>query len=871
MQGEILIRFAPDTDPLSWQAPVPALRASRSPEPERRCISEKFGVWSLKFDWRIIDERALLAAVRQDPQVGAAQFNHFVELRSRSLPNDPLFSNQWYLQNTGQEEGLVAGFDLGMEEAWDKTTGGVTPQGDTIVICVIDNGLDTDHEDFEDNIWVNRNEIPGNGFDDDGNGYVDDYRGWNVSQGNDQIDDQNWHGTITAGIIGAKGNNGIGVTGINWNVKLMIVVGGFGQAVESRIIEAYDYCLTQRQLYNETDGEKGAFVVASNSSWGVSNSFPDEYPLWCAVYDSLGQAGVINIGATDNKNVDVDAMGDMPTSCESDFLISVTNVGGDGKKVDDAGYGAMSIDLGAYGEQVFMTGEDNTYTEDGGTSFAAPMVTGAVGLLYSANCPTLSAIYRQSPADAALLVKDLILRSVDPEPTLEGLTLTGGRLNINNALNLLLNECGSCPPLLQVGTEALTDVSTRITWLDNELIEQVDFRWRKQGDTDWEELVDVTTPLSFDNLTACTTYEYQFRAFCSEDVIPYEEQSYSFTTDGCCTAPESPRVEFVGFSSVQLSWEPILAAQSYTLRYRPLGAETWSNVFAPTNTRSIQQLDQCTEYEIQVRTNCTGEQTEFGSSIEIRTLGCGACIEAGYCEPDGLGADRSDSEWIGLVELDDFRNESTGEGYSDFTGLTSVSLVRGDTFHLRVEPRFSGFEFDEFFKIWIDYNQDGFFSSVDEVYRSSTVSPSPVDTFLIVPEDAMLGSTRMRIIMKFNGEPSSCISEANNFFGEVEDYCVTVEQVTSTAGHELPGTQLTVFPNPVRDEMVLRLGLNQALPEAELTVFSLDGRPLWRNKMPALAAGEHRFRLSTEAWAAGMYFLRFRTTGGILTRKIVKR
>ena len=873
VQGEILVQFNAEVDPLSWSPNVSALRSQGTDKIEHRCISENFRMWSLKFDWRSTDEQALLRSIQNDPAVRAAQFNHFVELRSRNaIPNDPLFSNQWYLKNTGQRAGFIPGMDLGMESAWDKTTGGVTPEGDTIVICVIDNGFDINHEDFENNLWKNHQEIPDNGFDDDGNGYIDDYAGWNVARQDDQIDDQNWHGTLTAGIIGAKGNNGIGVTGINWDVKLMIVVGGFGQAVESRIIQAYDYCLAQRRLYNETDGAKGAFVVASNSSWGVSKSFPEEYPLWCAVYDSLGMEGVINIGATDNKDVDVDLVGDMPTSCPSDFLISVTNVGGDGQKIQDAGYGATTIDLGAFGDQVFITGNDNIYLEDGGTSFAAPMVTAAVGLLYAADCPSFSAIYKESPVDAALMIKSALLRSVNPEPTLAGITVTGGRLNINNAIELLLSECATCPPLLQVGTEALTDVSTNIKWLSNELIERVDFRWRQQGDSTWQELLNISSPLSFDNLLVCTTYEYQFKIYCSEETNPYTDRTYTFTTDGCCDPPKTTRISFVGFTSVLLNWDPVLAANSYTLRYRPIGEETWATSFSPTDSRSIQQLERCTDYEIQIRTNCDGEDSEFGNSVFITTLGCGACIEAGYCEPGGVTSDRSESEWIGRVKINDFSNTSAGEGYSDFTGLESVVLKAGDTFRLRIEPKFSGFAFDEYIKVWIDFDQDGFFSSLDVVYDTEESGSDILDTLLMVPETAILGKTRMRVIMKFNAEPSACVSDVNNFFGEVEDYCVTIEEVTALKRPTiLEHTQLHTFPNPVSEALNIRLDLQKELSGGILSVYDLNGRRIWQEALQNHGLGSHRFYLNTRTWMPGMYFVQIQSQEGILTKKVLKQ
>lgn len=871
VQGEILIRFKQKVEPKSWTFSSSHLRSAAAPKVDY-CVADQFRVWSLQFDWTKINENTLLQELRRHPDVEAAQFNHFVSLRSRK-PNDPLYGDQWYLNNTGQRAGFTPGIDLGMEEAWELSTGGVTPEGDTIVICVIDNGLDTQHEDFAGNIWYNHQEIPDNGKDDDNNGYIDDYRGWHVAQKNDNIDDQNWHGTITAGIIGAKGNNGLGVTGINWNTKLMIVVGGFGQAVESKIIEAYEYALVQRKLYNETGGERGAFIVATNSSWGVSESFPAEYPLWCAVYDSLGMQGVINIAATDNKNVDVDAIGDMPTACGSDFLISVTNIGGNGEKVADAGFGANSIDLGAFGDQIFMTGDGNTYTEDGGTSFAAPMVTGAVGLLYASTCPTLSAIYKNSPSDAALLVKDLILRGVVPETSLTGITLTGGYLNIHQSLQLLVDECGDCPPLLQVGPKNLTDTYADISWITNDLINQVDFRFRQLGETEWQEVSDAVSPISYDNLLACTSYEYQFKVYCSEDTLAYEDQIYSFTTDGCCDAPEGLKSNFIGNISMLLDWEPVLAAEDYTLRYREEGAEAWVNRFSPRDDRSVQSLESCTTYEFQVRSNCTNEASPYSGSVFLTTLGCGACLDLDYCIPNDVDASRSDSEWIANILLNDFTNNSEGDGYTDYTNLASTTLKLGDTVRLVLTPGYSGFAFEEYFKVWIDYDQDGFFTSRDVVFDTPELTTETIDTSIIIPADALLGKTRMRVIMKFNGEPSSCVGDAVNFFGEVEDYCVNLAPPdhTSISNRLQQKARLQLFPNPASTQVQVQILTQEIIDRHQLEIIDISGRVIWQERGPFLPKGKNRKQISTNNWLPGLYFARLSSKEGTIVQKLLIR
>ncbi|MEA3496368.1 MAG: S8 family serine peptidase, partial [Bacteroidota bacterium] len=309
-------------------------------------LSNSLKIWLIKFDSKNINEINLLYSLKENPAIVNAQFNHKLEYR-KNTPNDTLYHKQWQYENTGQLSGLPDA-DIDIDEAWEITTGGVTALGDTIVIAIVDDGFDTLHPDFTGNIWYNKNEIPNNGIDDDNNGYVDDYKGWNTYQGNDDIKNGKWggeHGTSVTGIVGAKGNNTTGVSGVNWNVKMMIVVGG---GYESDAISAYSYLLEMRKIYNQTDGEKGAYIVSSNSSWGVDFGKATDAPLWCAMYDSLGKYGIVNAAATSNMNIDVDVKGDLPSTCPSKYLICVTNTNNTDMK-ESAGYGVTHVDLGAPG------------------------------------------------------------------------------------------------------------------------------------------------------------------------------------------------------------------------------------------------------------------------------------------------------------------------------------------------------------------------------------------------------------------------------------------------------------------------------------------------------------------------------------------
>jgi subtilisin family serine protease len=342
----------------------------------------------------------------------------------------------WAMENTGQLGGTV-GADIKATLAWNITTGGLTSTGDTIIVAVIDGGFYLPHNDLS--FWKNYAEIPGDTIDNDNNGYIDDYNGWNAYNDSPLNSSNNTHGTHVAGTVGAKGNNVIGVTGVNWNVKIMPVAGS--SDVESVVVRAYNYVLKQRKIYNQTNGMSGAFVVSTNASFGKDYGQPANYPIWCAIYDSLGKQGILSAAATANLNINVDVQGDIPTTCPSDYLIAVTNTTRTDLKYSSAAYGVNSIDLGAPGTSIYSTYPTNSYSTSTGTSMASPHVAGAIALMISAASPQQIAEYKLKPDSMALVFKQMLLCGVDVKSDLTGKTVTGGRLNLYNAvLNVVNND-----------------------------------------------------------------------------------------------------------------------------------------------------------------------------------------------------------------------------------------------------------------------------------------------------------------------------------------------------------------------------------------------------------------------------------------------
>lgn len=393
-------------------------------------VSRPLNIWRLQLEPSPLTVAEAIREFYGSANVLIAQKNHKVTLRA--TPNDALYGNQWqYFQSNDR--------DIDADEAWDVATGGTTLNGDVIVAAVLDDGVDIDHEDLGDNLWTNEAEIPNNNIDDDNNNYVDDYLGWSIVTNSDNVSGGS-HGTPVAGIVGAQGDNGIGVSGVNWDVKVMVIKNNFNTN-EAQVIEAYSYALEARMLYNASGGTEGAFVVSTNASWGVDFGDPADAPLWCDLYDTLGENGILSCGATINGNFDVDVIGDLPTACPSEYLIAVTNTDITDNKVTNAGFGAETIDLGAPGSGAYNTANNNGYGPFGGTSGATPHVTGTIALLYSAPCQNLADLAISNPSEAAKLVRDFIFAGVDPNPSLEGITTTGGRLNMNNAIQGLMANC----------------------------------------------------------------------------------------------------------------------------------------------------------------------------------------------------------------------------------------------------------------------------------------------------------------------------------------------------------------------------------------------------------------------------------------------
>jgi subtilisin family serine protease len=335
------------------------------------------------------------------------------------IPDDVEFSELWGLHNTGQTVHLnnsgTSGIDMDAPSAWEVTTG--DPE---LKIAVIDSGLNFNHPDIAGNVWTNPGEIPGNEIDDDENGYVDDVHGYNVVQNNGDILD--WtepcfpHGTHVSGTIGARGNNGIGVTGVAWNCKIVMIKTGLGNCVSLDFIpQAIEYALT-------------VGCKISNNSYGTQ-AFAQ------SMYDMVALANTMDhlfVAASGNETTNTDGDPRYPAAFDLPNVISVMNINNESHKYPTSNWGFVSVDVAAPGDDILSLGHGSGYLYATGTSMSSPQVAGLAALIRS-----------RYPQLTHLEVRRIVLSTARRLPSLKGLCATEGLVNAYDAVTAYDRDCNA--------------------------------------------------------------------------------------------------------------------------------------------------------------------------------------------------------------------------------------------------------------------------------------------------------------------------------------------------------------------------------------------------------------------------------------------
>lgn len=826
VQGDLLVMLRPDGDVQRVVSDLSVVDGKPSDLTVVRLVSAPMRTWLLHYSNQAISQQVMLRAVRGHHTVAIAQNNHLV--KDRAIPNDTQYGQQWQHQN------------IHSEEAWEITTGGLTATGDTIVVCVVENA-DLPHPDLVGNAWYNIHEVAGNGVDDDGNGYVDDVRGWSPQNSNDNVYGGS-HGTQVAGMIGAKGNNGSLVAGANWNVKIMVVT---RQGVaEDAVVASYTYPLVMRRAYNASNGALGAFVVATNASWGIDNGQPADAPIWCAMYDTLGTAGILSCGATANNNVDVDVVGDLPTACSSDFMISVTAT----NTTDDrtfSGYGLTTIDVGAPGDNIFTTSIGGGTGSTSGTSFASPLTAGVIGLLYSAPCSSLMGLVHGDPMEGALYVRQALFNGVDQAGNLPGQTVTGGRINSFNSLQWIMNNCGACPAPYGVQSSVSALGEATVSW-NSTASDVFNLRYRPVGTTDWTVVNGITDyAYTLTSLPYCSAYEFQLEADCDTTTSDFGA-SFFFTSEGCCAAPAILSASAIDSTSAMITWDDVLVASNYVLRYAVQGTGAWTEVPGlPDNGTTLTGIQGCTVYEVQMRSTCVGSLSDWGPSTVINTPGCGQCQDGNYCP--SVSADAS-TEWIDRVILNSIDNTSgNNDGYASFTDQGTL-LTIGQPYPITLTPGYSAFGYPEYFTIWMDLDGDGAFENPFElIFDAGNAVNGTLTGTLTVPLGSPTGPLRMRVVMKYNTPPANGCTDGYDY-GETEDYCVTLQGADAVG--ELSTAGILTYPNPAVQQITFDLS-GSTFAEGVVEVLDNTGRTVVRQPLR-----NGRALVNTGSMANGSYAYR---------------
>jgi len=355
------------------------------------------------------DIRALIERYQKSGHVDVAEPDYLWQ--AASAPNDPSYANDalWHLNNVGQNFGTPDA-DIDAPEGWD-----ILNSASNIIVAIVDTGVNYTHEDIAANMWINPGEIPGNGIDDDGNGVIDDVHGISALAGSPTsgtpLDDFG-HGAHVAGILGAVGNNGIGVCGVAWRIRLMSCkfIDANGSGATSDLLECLEYARTNgaRVINCSFVGPGPYSTTLSNAFWTVRN------------------AGIVVVTAAGNSGLNNDETPYYPASFKMDNLVAVAATTRNDDLWSASHYGATTVHLGAPGVDILSTwlGAHDVYYNNSGTSMAAPVVSGVAALLRA-----------KYPNDTAQKIVARLLLATDPLPGLAGKCVTGGRVNLRKALD----------------------------------------------------------------------------------------------------------------------------------------------------------------------------------------------------------------------------------------------------------------------------------------------------------------------------------------------------------------------------------------------------------------------------------------------------
>lgn len=848
-----------------------------------RLLSAPTDIWLFTFNDQVVNVDQVVRDLKGLNGVFQAQVNTLVDLRE--APNDPFYSNQWHHQN------------INSEEAWDITTGGTSATGEDVVVCIIESANVMGHEDLTGNHWTNTAEVL-DGTDTDGNGYIDDVNGWNVSTNNHDIG-TGGHGTSVGGMIGAVGDNGVGVAGANWDVKMMVVAGYNSPFTQANIVEAYTYPLQARILWNDTNGAEGAFVVSTNASWGVDYGDPNDYPIWCGFYDDLGEAGILNCGATSNQNINVDVVGDVPTGCTSEYMVGVTatNIN---DIIDFAGYGVVSVDVGAPGSSIYTT-NNSGYGSTSGTSFASPLTAGVIGLMYSIPCESFMTLVKSDPQGAADIVRQALFDGVDEIAGLSGYVATGGRINSKNAIDILMDAV--C--VVNDDDVGVIDINQPEDGLlsEDETIEITirNFGENTQSNFDVTYQIDggsIITETFSGTIASGSEETFTFSATANLGTVG---ETYSITASTALTSDENTDNDAftkdvtylypddIGVSSFvsPASGSGLSNSETITIEITNYGGVSQSGFNVSYSVDGSPEVTETVASSIGV-----GETLEysFSQTADFSTVGdyvvtattllsedtnpdndsITVTVTHASCQPEsnctlGDGLTRFILEEINVPNI-----TCNGSGYIDLTENAATLDAEVGSYTATIRSGYSNQEFSA----WIDFNDNGVFEPTEQIFTDVIVESANVNVNVpfTIPSDAFNGDHIMRVRGKW-GAGSDDLNDpcGDLLWGNTVDFTATVINGTlNTNDFGLNDSDFVVINQGDNQFNAILTTANLEGKDVAIEVYNLLGQKLYTNELEN-NNGVYSNTLNMSSYSAGVYIVRVGTTSqGKVKRIIVK-
>jgi subtilisin family serine protease len=560
--------------------------------------------------------------------------------------NDPNIDLQWGLDF------------INVGTAWNVS------DGSGVVVAVLDSGITLTHPDLQDNIWTNTMEIAGDGIDNDGNGFIDDVYGWNFVSNNSNTTDADGHGTHVAGIIGAVADNSIGGSGVAPGVEILpvkVISGSNGST--ANIVSAINYVLDLKS--------HGVNLAVINMSLGYYN----EDPAVGQAIKKAGDTGIVVVASAGNEGKNNDAKPHYPSGYNNfDNLISVAAIDSNGQLASYSNYGQTTVDLAAPGTSIYSTTKNGSYGLMNGTSMAAPFVSAAVAILVANNNVTGNSIL--SPAT----IKEQILSTVTPQPSLSGKVASGGSLNLANFFIPELPTAPNAPAYLAI--LAVNNNSVTLQWQDNAQNEtDFELQYSTGNETGWtpySELIAANKTQTTVVVTAGTVYQFRIRAVNEQGNSEWSNLvTMPTTTPAKPAAPAGVKVTVIDSQSIALYWNNVSNATAYRVERSLSSGSGWSVVYSGSSPAFTDaNLNSSTKYYYRVY--ALNDYVPSGASVVAGTTKAEIPNTPFNVQGTALSATSIRITWNSAVHATNYRVEfyNTAKGKWAALGTTTSHSVQ---------------------------------------------------------------------------------------------------------------------------------------------------------------------------------------------------